>query len=134
MTRSEAPPGRVVDPPKRILIVDDERDNRELLGIILGYEGFLVTSAVSGEEALAIVTQARPDLILLDGMMPGMDGYLVAARIKGNPDTAHIPIIMVTGLAGRQAELRALGAGADEHLTKPICRAELVARVKERLR
>ena len=73
--------------PARILIVDDERPNRQLLEVMLAPEGFVLHTAASGEEALAIVEQERPELILLDVRMPGMDGYEVTRRIKGNPDT-----------------------------------------------
>jgi CheY-like chemotaxis protein len=82
--------------PARILIVDDERHNRQLLEVMLKPEGFYLLTAASGEEALAMVAMQPPDLILLDIMMPGMDGYQVAAMIKGNPATKNIPVIMVT--------------------------------------
>jgi CheY-like chemotaxis protein len=84
----------VADHPARILIVDDELNNRRLLEAMLGPEGFLLQIAASGEEALAIVAEQPPDLILLDVMMPGLDGYQVVATIKGNPVTKNIPIEM----------------------------------------
>ena len=120
--------------PARILIVDDERPNRELLEIMLTPEGFLLLTAASGEEALAIVAQQAPDLILLDVMMPRMDGYQVAARIKGDAATKNIPVIMVTGLDDHNARMLVLGAGAEDFLAKPVDRAELCVRVKNLLR
>ena len=114
----------------RILIVDDERQNRQLLEVMLQPEGFLITTAASGEEALARVAEEAPDLILLDVMMPGMDGYQVAGRLKGNLATKNIPVIMVTALDNRTARMLGLSAGADEFLSKPVDRAELVVRVR----
>jgi PAS domain S-box-containing protein len=120
--------------PARILIVDDERHNRELLAVMLAPEGYLLLSAASGEEALAMAAQQTPALILLDIMMPGMDGYQVATRIKGNLATNDIPIIMVTALDDRNAKMLGLSAGAEEFLTKPVDRAELCVRVRNLLR
>jgi two-component system, cell cycle sensor histidine kinase and response regulator CckA len=120
--------------PPRVLIVDDERANRMLLEVMLGPEGFTVQSASSGEEALRMVQAQPPDLILLDIMMPGMDGYVVAERLKTDPATKNIPIVMVTALDDRNARMLALNAGAEEFLTKPLDRAELALRVKNLLR
>src|SRR5271170_493273 len=88
----------IADHPARILIVDDERHNRQLLEVMLSPEGFLLDIACSGEEALGIIAKQPPDLILLDIMMPGMDGYEVARRIKANPLTRSIPVVMITAL------------------------------------
>ncbi len=118
----------------RVLIVDDEAKNRKLLEVMLAPEGFLIQSASSGEEALAIVAKQPPDLILLDIMMPGMDGYEVAGRIKADPTTKNIPIIIVTALDDRDAMLLGLRAGAEDFLTKPVDRAELRVRVRNLLR
>src|SRR6202022_3838553 len=85
--------------PPRILIVDDERHNRQLLEVMLAPEGFQLLTATNGEEALAMVAQQPPDVILLDVMMPGTNGYRVADQIKGNLDTKNIPIIMITALS-----------------------------------
>jgi PAS domain S-box-containing protein len=122
------------DHPACLLIVDDERHNRQLLEVMLGSEGFRLLSASSGEEALAIVPVECPDLILLDVMMPGMDGYQVAARLKGDASTKHIPIIMVTALDTRESKMLGLNAGAEDFLTKPVDRAELSVRVRNLLR
>ena len=120
--------------PARVLIVDDERHNRELLEVMLTPEGLLLQTAASGEEALAMVAQQPPDLILLDIMMPGMDGYQVAAHIKGEVSTKNIPIIMVTALDDRDARVRGLSTGAEDFLTKPVDRIELCVRVRNLLR
>jgi signal transduction histidine kinase/response regulator RpfG family c-di-GMP phosphodiesterase len=122
------------DHPARVLIVDDERHNRQLLEVMLAPEGFHLLAACNGEEALAIVARQAPDLILLDVMMPGMDGYEVTARIKADPATTHIPVVIVTALEDRQARMIGLTAGAAEFLTKPVDRAELLVRVKNLLR
>jgi two-component system cell cycle sensor histidine kinase/response regulator CckA len=118
----------------RILIVDDERPNRQLLEVILQPEGFFVQSAANGKEALALVAEQPPDLILLDIMMPDMDGYEVARKIKDDPATRNIPIIMITALNDRSARLQGLSAGAADFLAKPVDRAELCVRVKNLLR
>jgi two-component system, cell cycle sensor histidine kinase and response regulator CckA len=126
-------PRTYIDQP-RVLIVDDERMNRQLLEVMLAAEGFLLQSAASGEEALAIVAQQPPDLILLDVLLPGMDGYQVARKIKSVVATKNIPVIMVTELDDRDARMLGLGAGAEDFLTKPVDRAELCVRVRNLLR
>jgi PAS domain S-box-containing protein len=128
------PRSEIADHTPRVLIVDDERQNRDLLTVMLGTEGVLVLTAESGEEALAIVAQQPPDLILLDVMMPGMDGYRVTETIKGNPVTQNIPIIMITALDDRNARMLGLRAGAEDFLAKPVDRAELCVRVRNLLR
>jgi CheY-like chemotaxis protein len=120
--------------PARILIVDDERQNRQLLEVMLGPEGFHIQTAASGEEALFLVRERPPDLILLDVMMPGVDGYQLATMIKRNPATRNILIIMVTALTNPSATLRALDVGAEDFLTKPVDRTELCVRVRNLLR
>jgi len=122
------------DQPASVLIVDDERLNRDLLEVMLKPEGFVLVSAASGEEALSLIARQPPDLILLDVMMPGMDGYEVARRIKGNHAARNIPIIMLTALDGRDTRMHGLNAGAEDFLTKPVDRAELCVRVRNLLR
>ena len=117
-----------------ILIVDDEPQNRRLLEALLQPEGYATHSAASGEEALAMAVATPPDLILLDVMMPGMDGYAVAKVLKAHPATSNVPIIMVTAHTDRSARLAGLDAGAEEFLTKPVDRAELWLRVRNLLR
>lgn len=117
-------------PLPRVLIVDDERTNRDLLEVMLTQEGYQLLTATSGEEALAMVAQQPPDVILLDIMMPGMDGYKVVEKLKANLATKNIPVIMVTALNDRNARLLGLRAGAEDFLTKPVDRAELRVRVR----
>jgi len=124
----------VADHPARILIVDDERSNRRLLEVMLAPEGYVLLNAATGDEALALVAQQPPDLILLDIMMPEMDGYQVADQLKGNVATKDIPVIMLTALDDRNARRLGLGAGAEDFLSKPVDRVELCARVKNLLR
>jgi len=124
----------VADHPARILIVDDEPHDRQLLEVMLAPAGFQLRTAAGGEEALAIAARELPDLILLDVMMPGMDGFQVVTRIKGNLATKNIPVIMVTALDDRNARMLGLNAGAEDFLTKPVDRAELSVRVRNLLR
>ncbi len=120
--------------PSTILIVDDESLNRRLLQALLGPEGYVTCTAASGKEALAAIADNPPDLILLDVMMPGLDGRQVARVLKADPATSKIPIIMVTAQTDREARLAALDAGAEDFLSKPVDRAELWLRVRNLLR
>ena len=120
--------------PARILVVDDEPNNRLLLTVMRAPDGYDVVMAAAGEEALGMIAQHPPDLIVLDVMMPGMDGYQVAARIKSDDATRHIPIIMLTALSDRNSMMHGLNAGAEEVLTKPVVRTELSLRVRNLLR
>lgn len=119
---------------RRVLIVDDERKNRQLIEVMLGEDGYQLLTASSGDDALAMIDARPPDIVLLDVMMPGMDGYQVASRIKGNPATAHIPVIILTSLGDKNSITHGLGAGAEKVLAKPINRAELCACVRGLLR
>ncbi|MGD9098627.1 MAG: response regulator [Desulfobacterales bacterium] len=131
----EAPPRDVAQRQySRILVVDDDPMNVKLLEGILKKEGYESIKAFGGEEALAMVRRDRPDLILLDVMMPGIDGYEVTRQLKSNPATAAIPVIMITALNGTEDKVRGLACGADEFLTKPVNAAELLARSKSMLR
>ena len=126
-------PGHL-DHPARILIVDDAKRNRDLIEVMLSREGYSLQSVGSGEEALAAVAAERPDLILLDVRMAGLDGYQVTRNVKGNSATKSIPIIMVTDLSDRASRLQGLEAGAEDFVSKPVDRAELCARVRNLLR
>ncbi len=118
----------------RVLIVDDHEDNVEVIRARLEASGYQVESAADGEEALERVRQSPPDLILLDVMMPRIDGMEVARRIKADETLPFIPIIMQTALDTVEHKVEGLGAGADDYVTKPINFAELEARVKSMLR
>jgi two-component system sensor histidine kinase/response regulator len=117
-----------------ILIVDDEAKNRKLLELLLRIEGYTTCSASGGKEALQLVAETAPDLVLLDVMMPDMDGYAVVKALKADPATAHIPVILVTALSDRLARLAGLEAGAEEFVSKPVDRSELWLRVRNLLR
>jgi two-component system cell cycle response regulator len=119
--------------PARILIVDDERKNRDLLEVMLQPEGYAVLTAATGEEALAVAAAQSPDIILLDVMMPNMNGYEVATKLKSTPASARIPIILVTALYSRDARMLGMSAGVDRFITKPVDRAELCERVRDLL-
>jgi two-component system cell cycle response regulator len=118
----------------RILVVDDIPANVKLLEAWLSAEYFDVLTAASGPEALAICQEGSCDIVLLDVMMPGMDGFEVCRRIKQNPKTAHIPVVMVTALDQPSDRVAGLDAGADDFLTKPVDDAALFARVRSLVR
>jgi two-component system cell cycle response regulator len=118
----------------RVLVVDDNAANLKLLEVRLSAEYFEVLTAASGIEALDICERNQCDIVLLDVMMPGMDGFEVARRLKSNPATHHIPIIMVTALDQPADRVRGLEAGADDFLTKPVNDIALIARVRALVR
>src|SRR5258708_15120921 len=117
-----------------ILIVDHDNANRDLLQLMLADEGSVMFTAASGEAAFAVIAQVTPDLVLLDVMMPGLDGYQVTTRIKADPLTKNIPVIIVTAHDDRAAKMCGLSAGGEDFLTKQIDRAELRMRVRNLLR
>ena len=114
----------------RILVVDDIEANIRLLEAKLTAEYYEVLTASDGPTALAIAAAEKPDIVLLDVMMPGMDGFQVCRRLKDDPETRHIPVVLVTALDGRADRISGLEAGADEFLTKPIDDVMLFARVR----
>lgn len=120
--------------PAQILIADDNPDNLEIFRVRLAAHGYDVLTATDGEEALAIARERRPDVILLDVMMPRMDGVEVCRRLKEDASLPYMPIIMITAKTSSQDVVTALDAGADEYLTKPVDHGALVARVKSMLR
>jgi adenylate cyclase len=120
--------------PPRILIVDDNETNRDILVTRLGAHGYDLKQAADGEEAITATKEHQPDLILLDIMMPKLDGIEACKRLKGDPTLPFIPIILCTAKADTKDVVTGLEAGADEYLTKPIDQVALVARVKAALR
>ncbi len=118
----------------RILVVDDIRTNIKVLEAKLTSEYYEVITAASGPEALEAAAAQKPDLILLDVMMPGMDGFEVCRRLKADPETAHVPVIMVTALGDPEDRVQGLSAGADDFLTKPVDDTAMFARVRSLLR
>jgi class 3 adenylate cyclase/CheY-like chemotaxis protein len=120
--------------PAKILVVDDTPQNVKLLADILAAKGFAPVTAASGEEALARMAEGLPDLVLLDIMMPGLSGYDVCRRIRADPLTALLPIVLVTSLDPNQERLKGIEAGADDFVQKPFNQAELLARVRSLLR
>lgn len=118
----------------RVLVVDDVPPNVKLLEAKLTSEYFDVLTAYSGPEALDVASREHPDIILLDVMMPGMDGFEVCRRIKADPATAHIPVVMVTALDQPSDRIKGLEAGADDFLTKPLQDMALFARVRSLVR
>ena len=119
---------------KRILIVDDETDILELVDYNLSREGYFVIRAASGELALESVERGKPDLVLLDLKLPGLDGYEVARRMRQSPETAGIPIIMLTARGEESDVVAGLELGADDYVTKPFSPKVLAARIRNVLR
>ncbi|MFO1283535.1 MAG: response regulator [Burkholderiales bacterium] len=120
--------------PASLLVVDDTPHNVKLLADILGAKGYRALTAASGEEALAKLASEAVDLVLLDVMMPGLSGYDVCRRVRADPRTELLPIVLVTSLDPHEERVKGIEAGADDFLQKPIHQAELLARVRSLLR
>ncbi len=123
----------MTEQPAKILVVDDVPENVRLLEAVLTPRGYDVLTASDGITALEVVGSDQPDLILLDVMMPGLDGYAVCARLRAGEETAVLPVIMVTSSIG-QEKTRAIEAGADDFIPKPFNHDELLTRVRSLLR
>jgi DNA-binding response OmpR family regulator len=118
----------------KILVVDDELRNVRFLSMILTTEGYEILPAYSGEEAVKKARTESPDLIVLDIMMPHVDGYEVCRKLRKYDKTKAIPIVMVTALRSLEDKIKALDTGADDFISKPIDKSELLASVRSRLR
>src|SRR5437773_1274880 len=124
----------LMDAAAKILVVDDTPLNIKLLGDLLTVKGYAVSTAANGEEALAKLASEIPDIVLLDVMMPGLSGYDVCRRIRADPTTALLPVVMVTSLDPQTDRVKGIEAGADDFISKPINQPELFARVRSLLR
>ena len=118
---------------KRILVIEDHEDNRRILRDLLTSAGYESIEAVTGEEGVALAETHRPDLILMDIQLPGLDGYEATRRIKANPALRHIPVIAVTSYALSGDDVKAREAGCDAYVTKPFSPRALLAKVREYL-
>jgi phosphate regulon transcriptional regulator PhoB len=123
-----------MEPKQRILVVDDEEDILQLVTYNLKKEGYLIEEARSGDEALRMMRERPYQLVLLDLMLPGLSGMEVCRIVKKDPETAHIPIIMLTARSEEMDKVMGLETGADDYITKPFSVRELLARVKSVLR
>jgi two-component system, cell cycle response regulator DivK len=119
--------------PIRILVVDDFHDNREMYAAYLRFSGFIVVEAVTGMEAIEMALATTPNLIVMDLSLPGMDGWEATRRLKGDPNTKHIPIIVVSGHALEGSVQAAKMAGCDAFLRKPCLPQALLAEVRKLL-
>ena len=115
---------------EKILIIDDDVDTLRLVGLMLQRQGYLISAATNGEQGLAKAFEERPDIILLDVMMPDMDGYEVTRRLRKNPTTQSTPILMFTAKTQLDDKVAGFEVGADDYLTKPTHPTELQAHVK----
>ena len=118
---------------KRILVIEDHEDNRRILRDLLTSAGYEPIEAVTGEEGLTLAETHRPELILMDIQLPGMDGYETTRRIKANPALRQIPVIAVTSYALSGDEVKAMEAGCDTYVTKPFSPRTLLAKIREYL-
>ena len=116
---------------KRILVVEDQDDNRQIIRDLLSAKGYELVEATTGEEGLNLATTGKPDLILMDIQLPGMDGYEVTRRIKAKPELKHIPIIVVTSYALSGDDKKAFDAGCNGYVTKPFSPRVLLAKIRE---
>jgi len=119
---------------KRILAVEDHEENRRIIRDLLTSAGFEMIEALTGEDGVRLAASERPDLILMDIQLPGLDGYEATRRIKANPALRAIPIIAVTSYALSGDEVKAREAGCDDYVTKPFSPRALLAKVREHLK
>ena len=122
-----------MDKEATILVVDDNRDNVEILQAFLESRGYRVASASDGKAALAKLEEVRPALVLLDVMMPGMDGWQVCRTIKNHPEFASTRVVMVTAKGGYEDKFEGMRSGADDYVVKPVDLTELAEKVRRNL-
>lgn len=134
MQESNVPKSQDGQTPLTVLVIDDQENIIEFIKLGLKYEGFLVESAMDGPQGLDTAQRLNPDLIILDLMLPGMDGLEVCRRLRKNPTTQDIPILMLTAKDDVRDRITGLDTGADDYLTKPFSFEELVARIRAILR
>jgi len=118
---------------KRILVIEDQEDNRQIVRDLMTASGYELIEATTGEEGLEAAARERPDLILMDIQLPGIDGYEVTRRIKADPNLRQIPIIAVTSYALSGDDKKAFAAGCDGYVTKPYSPRLLLAKIREYL-
>ena len=118
---------------KRILVIEDQEDNRRILRYLLKSADYEVLEALTGEDGVALAERERPDLILMDIQLPGLDGYEATRQIKSNPALRHIPIIVVTSYALSGDDVKAFEAGCDAYVTKPFSPRQLLAKIRQYL-
>lgn len=118
----------------KVLVVDDDEVTRSVIDRVLKFEGYDVSTAADGQAALDAVADSPPDLIVLDVVMPGIDGIEVCRRLKADAATEPIPVLMLSGVTDRDSRLRGVSAGANDYLSKPIDREDFVLRVRNALR
>ncbi|WP_052889514.1 response regulator transcription factor [Thermogemmatispora carboxidivorans] len=119
---------------KHIIVVDDDKETREIITFVLSRNGFAVTTAADGKQLAALLEVERPDLIILDVMMPGLDGYQIFNRLRHDPALRQIPVIIMTAHAEHIYERISVDLGAADHITKPFHPLELVEKVKSLFR
>ncbi len=120
-------------PPKRILVADDDEITRALMKIMLSRAGFEVSFAIDGKQALELLAEAPPDLLITDVMMPNLDGFELLERVRASSATRSLPVILLTAKTTMDDVLQGYGLGADDYLTKPFQIGDLLKRVKAKL-
>ncbi|MCL4265458.1 MAG: response regulator [Anaerolineae bacterium] len=116
-----------------VLVVDDEDMTRKLLRLMLERDGFTILEAEDGQQALEVIAESKPDIVILDVMMPNMDGFTTCQELRSQPETATLPIILLSARSQTEAVQAGLESGADRYMTKPISKPELVQTITELL-